>query len=411
MPSFVFAALLILVAYLVGALPFGYLIARAKGVDLFKAGSGNIGATNVGRVLGRKFGILVFLLDFLKGALPVALVPALVRLLPPGDAEQMRPLDWLLVAVALAAFLGHLFPVYLGFRGGKGVATGFGAVFVLTPGPAAFAVVVWLAAVASFRIVSLASLLAAAALCFARIVSSPPTPEAFIVTGFCLAAAALVVIRHRANLGRLRRGEENRLGDRPIMDFLTRALHLLALAFLLGGSFFFNFLVAPSLFASFGEVVRTAPSDRTAGVPISEGLDDARKRQLGSALAGAAVGPIFPVLFGMQAACVTVALVTALGWWKSSGKVNRCRVYVLAAALAVVVASWPISQHVSELRLARFSPDAATADAADKDFKAWHFVSLGLSFITIGLAFAATVLAAKLPPGKRSEETAPAAQV
>jgi glycerol-3-phosphate acyltransferase PlsY len=410
MPPLLFASLIVLAAYLVGALPFGYLIARAKGVDLFKAGSGNIGATNVGRVLGRKYGILVFLLDFFKGALPVALVPTLVRLLPTGDAEQLRPLDLLRVAVALAAFLGHLFPVYLGFRGGKGVATGFGAVFVLTPGPAAFAVVVWLAAVAAFRIVSLASLIAAAALCGARIVSSPTIPEAFIVTGFCLAAAALVVIRHRANIGRLRRGEENRLGDRPIMDFLTRALHLLALAFLLGGSFFFNFLVAPSLFASFGEVVRTAPSDRTAGVPISEGLDDTRKRQLGSALAGAAVGPIFPVLFGMQAACTTIALVTALGWWKLPGKANRCRVYVLAAALATVAAGWPISQHVSELRVTRLSPDPAIAGVANSDFKTWHFVSLGLSFATIGLAFGATVLAAKLP-AQRAQETVPTSQV
>ena len=123
-------------AYFIGAIPFGYLIARAKGVDLFQVGSGNIGATNVGRVLGRKYGILVFVLDFLKGAGPVGLVPVIVRCLPMEYREQGQSIDLLRVATALAAFFGHLFPIYLRFRGGKGVATGAGTVFVLVPGPA-----------------------------------------------------------------------------------------------------------------------------------------------------------------------------------------------------------------------------------------------------------------------------------
>src|SRR3954469_12238656 len=101
-----------LLAYVVGAVPFGYLVARLRGVDIFSAGSGNIGATNVGRVLGRKFGLLVFVLDFLKGAVPVALVRAYLPAEP-----------WAAVAAGLAAFVGHMFPVYLRFRGGKGVAT------------------------------------------------------------------------------------------------------------------------------------------------------------------------------------------------------------------------------------------------------------------------------------------------
>src|SRR5687768_8921281 len=98
-------------AYLIGAIPFGYLIARMKGVDLFQVGSGNIGASNVGRVLGRKWGILVFLLDFLKGAGPVAAVPALVRAM--GLVDSIGSVELLRVVVALAAFAGHLFPVYL----------------------------------------------------------------------------------------------------------------------------------------------------------------------------------------------------------------------------------------------------------------------------------------------------------
>src|SRR4051795_10569030 len=94
-------------AYLVGAIPFGYLVARARGVDIFKAGSGNIGATNVGRVLGRKSGVLVFVLDFLKGVVPTAIMCSTF-----GVTAG--------VAAGLAAFLGHLFPAYLRFHGGKG---------------------------------------------------------------------------------------------------------------------------------------------------------------------------------------------------------------------------------------------------------------------------------------------------
>src|ERR1043166_7823437 len=106
---FLAPSLSVLGAYLLGAVPFGYLVARLRGVDIFKAGSGNIGATNVGRVLGRKFGLFVFVLDFLKGAVPVAVVRSLLPEVP-----------WAAVAAGLAAFVGHMFPVYLRFRGGKG---------------------------------------------------------------------------------------------------------------------------------------------------------------------------------------------------------------------------------------------------------------------------------------------------
>src|SRR6478752_3473597 len=147
------ALLALVAAYLIGAIPFGWLIARARGVDLFHAGSGNIGATNVGRVLGRKYGLLVFALDFAKGAVPVAITGRL----PTGLDEALGLPDALRVGVALSAFLGHLFPVYLGFRGGKGVATGAGTVFVLVPGPAALAVLAWAAVVGATRTVSLGS--------------------------------------------------------------------------------------------------------------------------------------------------------------------------------------------------------------------------------------------------------------
>src|SRR5271154_5172076 len=104
------ATLLFTGSYLAGAIPFGYLIARFKGVDLFAAGSGNIGATNVGRVLGRKFGVLVFVLDLLKGIVPV--------LIAGNVFEENNELAK--VIAAASAFVGHLFPIFLGFRGGKG---------------------------------------------------------------------------------------------------------------------------------------------------------------------------------------------------------------------------------------------------------------------------------------------------
>ena len=155
-----FVALLLLAAYLIGAIPFGYLIGRMLGVDLFEEGSGNIGATNTGRVLGWKLGILVFVLDFLKGVVPVAAIVPLARLLDPEAATALGSPEALRVGAAALAFLGHLFPIYLGFRGGKGVATGAGTIFVLVPGPAALAVLGWIVVLVSSRIVSLASLVA-----------------------------------------------------------------------------------------------------------------------------------------------------------------------------------------------------------------------------------------------------------
>src|SRR5262245_32944993 len=154
-------ALIAVASYLVGALPFGYLIGRLRGVDLFKAGSGNIGATNAARVLGREYGALVFVLDFLKGAVPVAVAEPVARALDPAALTTLDATDTLPVLAALFAFLGHLFPVYLGFRGGKGVATGAGAVAVLVPGPTALAVLVWVVVVLATQYVSLASVAAA----------------------------------------------------------------------------------------------------------------------------------------------------------------------------------------------------------------------------------------------------------
>jgi acyl-phosphate glycerol 3-phosphate acyltransferase len=398
--SLIAIGLLALAAYLIGAIPVGYLIARLKGVDLFMVGSGNIGATNVGRVLGRNWGVFVFALDFLKGAGPVGAVPGVLRWLQLGDLSDSAGLCR--VVVAVAAFVGHLFPVYLRFRGGKGVATGFGAVVMLVPGPAGIAVLAWLAAVVSFRAISVGSLLAVVILVGARLLSAdrPFDGEAIYVTLFCIVGALVVVVKHRANLGRLLAGTENQLEARSMFDFAQRALHLLALALWLGSAVFFSFLAAPTIFASFREVAKSSPGDRTAFVPINEGLDDGKKEQLGSALAGAAVGPIFPLFFALHAICGVVALITAAGWWKRPGKIHRVRAMLIGIALLTVAIGWPISQKVTELRLARFSADEAVAAAAKDRFVTWHLISLALSVVTTLLVFAAVLLAARLPERK-----------
>lgn len=392
------AALALLAAYLIGAIPFGYLIARARGVDIFHAGSGNIGATNVGRVLGRKFGILVFVLDFAKGAVPVALS----GLLPAESHDALGPPNALRVGVALCAFLGHMFPVYLGFRGGKGVATGGGTVFVLVPGPAALAILMWLAVVASTRTVSLASIAAAGMQCVARLLSVPDpfSRDTVVVTGFCFAGTVLMVFKHRANIIRLLHGTENRLEDRPMLRTLARTIHVLCLGLWFGAGVMFNFIVAPTqFFEAFPAVVESAPSDRTAYLPLAPDATEDQKKQLATALAGSAVGPVFPKFFQLQAVCATLALVTALGWWKSPGKVNQWRVLVVGLAAAAVAIGWPISNKVSALRAERFHPDSSIADAARTAFGEWHTVSLVLSILVVVLAGVALAMAAKMPNG------------
>jgi acyl-phosphate glycerol 3-phosphate acyltransferase len=387
------AVLLLVASYLIGAIPFGYLIARMKGVDLFKAGSGNIGATNVGRILGRKYGVLVFVLDFLKGAVPVAAIVPMARSLDPDGAV---PADTLRVGAALLAFLGHLFPVYLGFRGGKGVATGAGAVCVLVPGPAVVAVLTWAVVALATRFVSLASVAAAAALVLARLAGTPDPfgPDRWIVTTFCLVGSALVIVKHRGNVRRLLAGTENRIGDGPMRQTLLRGQHLLALGFWFGGAAFFNFVTAPTIFDSFKRVVNDGQSDRTAHQTIiPPDAPQPTRDALASALAGSAVGPIFPKYYLMQAACGGIALVTALTWFRAdpARSVHRWRVYLLGLAVLLVAVGWPISEHVSQLRVDRFHSAAAKAA-----FGPWHLVSLALSFVTTCLAGVGLALAAKI---------------
>lgn len=192
------------IAYLVGSIPAAYLAGRAlRGIDLREHGSGNLGATNVMRVMGAKVGIIVLLFDAAKGALPVLL-------LPPLFGVSGSP--WWAIGYGVAAILGHVRPIFLlGKGGGKGVATAAGVFAALAPVPLLVSMLVFLAVVLASGYVSLGSLVSAAVFPLAVIVlHGGLTPVA--ITG--LVMAVFVFWTHRANIGRLRRGEEHRFGRR-----------------------------------------------------------------------------------------------------------------------------------------------------------------------------------------------------
>ena len=192
----------LLAAYLIGAVPFGLLIGFLNGKDVRKEGSCNIGATNVTRVVGKWWGKLCFLCDFLKGFLPVILT---MRLLDPGSG-------WLTALAAVAAMLGHVFPVYLGFKGGKGVSTAAGAALALCPLAVVIAGAVWVIVFFLSRYVSLASLAAALALpVSAWLLGIFGVTKFFLPFGIVLIVFAVLTFwRHRSNIGRLLNGTENR---------------------------------------------------------------------------------------------------------------------------------------------------------------------------------------------------------
>ena len=200
-------AFVVLLAYLLGSIPFGYLIVRLAGQgDVRETGSGGTGATNVSRRAGRGAGVLTLALDAAKGM--AAIVLALWLL-----AEDFG-VNWWVAAAALAALLGHIFPVWLGFRGGKGVATGLGIFLTLAPLAVLCAGVVFLVVVWATRYVSLGSMTAAGILPLCVwLLRGPPQPSEsltpLLTTAIC--GAAFIILMHRANIGRLLRGTENKL--------------------------------------------------------------------------------------------------------------------------------------------------------------------------------------------------------
>jgi len=214
----------IVIAYLLGSIPFGLLIARAHGKDLRSIGSGNIGATNVARALGRRWAYLCFVLDVLKGLVPMLTTSILVSRFSILDEHRASGIEhqvllWLWLSVGCAAILGHIFPIYAKFRGGKGVATSLGVAMGLWPYYticASFAIAVWAVVVLIWRYVSLASIAASITFPLTLVLAIILIPDWHFVSLWPLLIAAtaiplMVIIRHRENIKRLLTGTESKV--------------------------------------------------------------------------------------------------------------------------------------------------------------------------------------------------------
>lgn len=200
-----FAIFALLTGYLFGSFPSGYVVGKCKGIDIREHGSKNIGATNVTRTLGKKWGVLVFALDVLKGILGVRVAMAVFG--TPGTMLGVTVPQFLGIMAGFGCFLGHCFPVWLGFKGGKGVAVGAGLLMGLMPWTAVIGLALWGACYQLSRYVSLASILAAVSL---------PITTWFLyghftpLFWFTLVMSLIAIWRHRANIQRLLAGTESR---------------------------------------------------------------------------------------------------------------------------------------------------------------------------------------------------------
>jgi acyl phosphate:glycerol-3-phosphate acyltransferase len=211
---------LIPVAYLLGAIPFGLLVGFAKGIDVRTAGSGNIGATNVARLLGKRYFFLVFFLDFMKSFAPMVVASVIVSRISEAQRDWRVYALWL--AVGFAAVIGHMFSVFLRFRGGKGVATSAGVMLGLIPYytyPGLAGVVVFFLAFALTRYISVGSMAGAASFpilyyVIGRMKDWPVTGEQLPLLLLAILMALLILYKHRGNIARLRAGTENRVGSK-----------------------------------------------------------------------------------------------------------------------------------------------------------------------------------------------------
>ncbi len=204
-----FFLILAVLSYLAGSIPTAYLAGRFRGIDIRKAGSGNSGATNALRVLGLRAAIPVLLFDAGKGALSVLVLAPWIMSYATNLASEAL-LTGRLVAGA-AVMLGHIFPVWLGFKGGKGVATGAAVIVALAPWAALTSLITFIVTATITRLVSLASLTAVIVLPFAYVLCYRDAAFSAQTLEFCLISALLVVAMHRKNIGRLLRGSEPRI--------------------------------------------------------------------------------------------------------------------------------------------------------------------------------------------------------
>ena len=211
--------LIIVIAYLLGSIPFGYLIVRAtQGADIRQTGSGGTGATNVSRRAGKLAGVITLVLDAIKGAAAVATAKVLLGLPVLGEGGQIDPslsdAYWWVAGAVIAVMLGHIFPVWLQFRGGKGVATGVGAFLLLAPLAVALAGLLLVLIVWRTRYVSLGSIIAAATIPLFVLLQSvfiPSVADLAPLMTAAIAGALLIIFAHRANIVRLMQGTESKL--------------------------------------------------------------------------------------------------------------------------------------------------------------------------------------------------------
>jgi glycerol-3-phosphate acyltransferase PlsY len=200
-----------IISYFIGSIPFGFLIAKVvKGIDIRQLGSGNPGATNVSRVMGRPYGVLVFILDMLKGFLPVFIFDRLF-------ASHGHSLSLILCGVGVIC--GHTFPVFLGFKGGKAAATGCGVFLWLAPVPLLISVVIWLLTVSISRYISLGSIVGSISLVACLILlGKDPFHQRLPLTLFSIFISILLIIRHKSNIKRLLNGTESKIGSKIKTD-------------------------------------------------------------------------------------------------------------------------------------------------------------------------------------------------
>jgi acyl-phosphate glycerol 3-phosphate acyltransferase len=350
------------------------------------------------------------LLDFLKGAGPVLFA----RWLAPSFSEFPWNGGYVEVAAGLAAFLGHILPIYLRCRGGKGVAAGFGAVLMLVPLPTLIAFAVWSVILVATRLMSLASISAVVVLCTAYLLDPNAWDWRNPRTWFVVAASAIAIAKHHANIGRLLTGTENQLKESRLMTQLAKTLHVLALGLWFGAAVFFTFVVAFSLFGSFE--TQALAKNRESWFPrpemyeLKKGNLDAVKEQ-GTRAAGYAITPMFTYYFALQGLCGFIALATAFAFLKYNSAVHLWRVNLLIVAVALVVIGWPLEQWVHGLREPRnqkmeaylLDPEdsvkVAAKNEAREEFGRWHGYSILVNLACILCVTAAMALAGNLPSG------------
>jgi glycerol-3-phosphate acyltransferase PlsY len=199
----------VLLAFVSGSIPWSWILGKIRGVDIRKEGSGNTGATNLFRVCGRGIGFTGLFLDAFKGALPILAAKYGIAGFTPSAGQ------WVLAAASIFAVMGHVFSPWLGFRGGKGVATTFGVLMVLSPLTVAVGFAVFILIFSATRYVSLGSVSAPVAMIPAVFILEPAEPSVQII--ICL-VAVLIVVRHKSNIVRLLRGEENKFSFRGGKD-------------------------------------------------------------------------------------------------------------------------------------------------------------------------------------------------